>query len=107
MRNSCKRVWLAAFAQVIIFTSTLTSALANPLSGTLAIGPSGDYPSITAAIADIQSQTLGGPLVLELQPSYVSSVETFPIAFNNLSTTAVNTLTLRPQSGATGLLIAG
>lgn len=107
MRSNCKRVWLAAVAQVIILTATLSSALANPLSGTLAVGPGGDYPSITAAIADIQLQTLGGPLVLELQPNYVSSVETFPIVFNNLTTTAANTLTLRPQSGATGLLIAG
>ena len=67
--------------------------------------PTGDYASITAAIADVQVQTLGGALVLELQPAYISTVETFPLVFTNLTTTAANTLTLRPQSGATALNI--
>jgi len=47
----------------------------------------------------VQVQTLGGALVLELQPAYISTVETFPLVFTNLTTTAANTLTLRPQSG--------
>lgn len=78
---------------------------AAPLSGTKSVGPSGDYPSLTSAIANVQVQTLSGPLVLELQPAYVSTVETFPLTFSNLTTTATNTLTVRPQTGATGLVI--
>jgi hypothetical protein len=77
-----------------------------PLSGSRTIGPTGDYASLTAAIADIQTQTLGGPLVLELQSAYVSTVEAFPLVFTNLTTTVTNTLTLRPQTGATGLSIS-
>ncbi len=77
-----------------------------PLSGTKTIGPTGDYASLTAAIADIQAQTLGGALVLELQAAYVSTVETFPLVFTNLTTTAARTLTLRPQTGATNLSIS-
>ena len=80
--------------------SFVMAAKAAPLSGTRSVGPTGDYASITAAIADVQAQTLGGALVLELQPAYVSSVETFPIAFTNLTTTVANTLTLRPAAGA-------
>jgi hypothetical protein len=80
--------------------------MAAPLSGTRTIGPTGNYPSITAALADVQTQTLGGPLVLELQPAYVSTVETFPLVFTNLlTTTAANTLTLRPQATAVGRVI--
>ena len=93
---------------LLIFLLTSVFVLpskAAPLSGTRTIGPTGDYASITAAIADVQAQTLGGPLVLELQPAYASTVETFPLVFTNLTTTAANTLTLRPQAGATGLSI--
>ncbi|MFO1441450.1 MAG: hypothetical protein U1F81_24235 [Verrucomicrobiaceae bacterium] len=77
-----------------------------PLSGTKTIGPTGNYTSIGAAITDIQTQTLGGPLVLELQSTYVSTVETFPLTFTNLGSSAINTLTLRPVAGATGLSIS-
>jgi hypothetical protein len=49
---------------------------------------------------------LSGALVLELQATYVSTVETFPLTFSNLGTTATNTLTIRPQTGATGLSIS-
>jgi trimeric autotransporter adhesin len=91
----------------VVFLSILDCAVAVPLSGNRAIGPGGDYDSITAALADVQAQTLDGPLILELQSNYVCSVETFPILFTNLTTTAVNTLTLRPRLGATNLLITG
>lgn len=75
------------------------------LSGTQSIGPTGDYSSIGAAISAIQTNGLSGPLVLELQAAYASSVETFPLTFTNLGTTSTNTLTLRPQAGATALTI--
>lgn len=79
---------------------------AAPLSGTRRIGPTGNYASITAAIADVQAQTLGGALILELEPSYVSTVETFPLTIPALNgASAVNTLTLRPRIGAVNLVI--
>ncbi|MDZ4405918.1 right-handed parallel beta-helix repeat-containing protein [Prosthecobacter sp.] len=94
---------LARALALIAFT---LSAQGDPLSGTKTIGPTGDYSSIGAAIVDIQVQTLSGALVLELQAAYVSTVETFPLTFTNLGTTAVNTLTLRPQTGAASLSIS-
>ena len=87
---------------------TLT-AHAAPLSGTKSVGPTGDYASLTAAIADVNAvgNGLGGTLVLELQPTYVSTVETFPLTIPALTgSSAVNTLTIRPASGATGLSIS-
>jgi hypothetical protein len=79
---------------------------AGVLSGTYVIGPGGDYASIGAALSAIQTNGLSGPMVLELQASYVSTGETFPLVFTNLGTTATNTLTLHPQAGATALSIS-
>jgi hypothetical protein len=75
------------------------------LFGTKSIGPSGNYTTIGSAISAIQANGLSGPLILELQPAYVSNVETFPLTFTNLGTTLTNTVTLRPQTGASGLVI--
>ncbi len=80
--------------------------LLSALSGTYSVGATGNYASLTAAIADIQTQTINGPVVLELQSSYTSTGETFPLTFSNLGTTFVNTLTVRPATGATNLLIS-
>jgi hypothetical protein len=78
---------------------------AAPLSGTKSVGPTGDYLSLTAAIADVQvvGNGLGGALVLELQAAYDGAVETFPLTIPALNgASAVNTVTIRPASGATG-----
>ncbi len=91
--------------RTLAFLVCLPCIQAAPLSGTKSVGPSGDYASLTVAIADVKTQTLSGPLVLELQPTYLSTVETFPLVFSNLTTTATNTLTVRPQTGAINLLI--
>ena len=96
---------MTTLLRTLAFLACLPCVQAAPLSGTKSVGPSGDYASLTAAIVDVQAQTLSGPLVLELQPTYLSSVETFPLTFSNLTTTATNTLTVRPQTGATNLLI--
>ena len=56
---------------------------------------------------DVQAQSLGGALVLELQATYVGTVETFPLTIPALNgASAVNTLTIRPASGATALAIS-
>ncbi len=70
---------MKTFRPCFILTSFFISfaATAAPLSGTESIGPTGDYANIGAAIADVQAQTLGGALALELQATYLSTVETF------------------------------
>ena len=79
--------------------------VSGQISGTQKIGPTGDYPSIGAALLDLQTSNYPGALVLELQAAYASGVETFPLNFSNLGTSALNTVTLRPETGATNLLI--
>lgn len=78
------------------------------ITGTKTVGPTGDYASITAALTDLASQGASGPVVLELQSNYVSSVETFPVVLSHIPCMdATNTVTIRPASGATGLSITG
>lgn len=93
----------SVFALLVAIISPVTAA---PLSGTKSIGPTGDYASITAAVADVRSQTLSGPIALELQQSYMPAVEIFPITLDNLPTSAANTLTIRPEVGATQLSLS-
>jgi hypothetical protein len=77
------------------------------LSGTKSVCPSGgDYATLTAAIADIKSEGLDGPLVLELCSTYTSGSETFPLEFTAFTgSSATNTVTVRPAADATGLTI--
>lgn len=98
------RAWLGLVFFGIVSGLAMTCSAA-PLAGTRYIGPSGDYASVGTALADVQAQGLSGALVLELQANYDCSVESFPLTFGNLATSASNTLTLRPQLGATGLVI--
>jgi hypothetical protein len=84
------------------------STAACTLTGARTVGPTGDYATITAAIADITNNLgLAGPVVLELQSTYTSGGETFPITIGPLPCAdATNTLTVRPQTGATALSIS-
>ncbi len=74
------------------------------ISGTRSIGPTGTYTTIAAAVADINTNGLAGNVLLELQSTYVSSVETFPLVINTLGSPS-NTITIRPAVGATALSI--
>lgn len=81
--------------------------LACPVPGTYTIGPTGTYPSITFAIAELSScPNITGAYVFELQSSYISTVETFPITIPNFTgSNAINTITFRPEAAATALSI--
>ena len=76
------------------------------IGGTKSVGPTGNYASLTAALADIKLNGITGPVILELQAAYVSTVETFPVTLNAIPcASATNTITIRPQTGATGRVI--
>ena len=62
------------------------------------------YPTIGAAVTDINTNGLAGNVILELQAAYVSTVETFPLVINTLGSPS-NTITIRPETGATALSI--
>ena len=77
------------------------------LSGVKTVGPTGDYATLTAAVAAAASQGLAASVVFELQPTYVSSSEpAFPIVIPELLCAGPSrTLTIRPQAGASALSI--
>jgi trimeric autotransporter adhesin len=82
-----------------------TSSCSKP-AATYSVGPTGTYTSLTAALLDLNATGLTGPTILELQPAYVSTVETFPITINAIPCLgAANPLTIRPATGATNLSI--
>ncbi len=73
--------------------------------GTRIVGPSAGATDATigAAYSAISSQGLACASFIELQPTYVSSVETFPLTLGPIvGSSSTNTLTIRPQSGASG-----
>lgn len=78
---------------------------AGILCGTMSVGPTGTYLSLTAAFADITMNGLSCPVILELQAGYVSTVETFPLTVGFMGLSAVNDVTVRPEAGATNLAI--
>jgi hypothetical protein len=81
------------------------TTLAASICGTKKVP--GDYSTITAALADFATNGLSCSSVIELQSSYSSSSETFPITINNVpGISATKTLTIRPASGASGLSIS-
>jgi subtilisin-like proprotein convertase family protein len=105
---------------VFSFNSTTCSGgplyqLTSPLSGnTTTSGCSltgtktipGDYPSLSAAFADLEAKGMIGPVILELQAGYTGAGETYPIRIPLIScASAVNHITVRPAAGATGLTI--
>ncbi|MFN8242798.1 MAG: PKD-like domain-containing protein [Ferruginibacter sp.] len=76
------------------------------ISGVIPVGPTGTYPTITAALA-AAGGGLSGSVIFELQPTYTSGGETYPITFlANGCVTPAQTITVRPQTGATGLTIS-
>ena len=85
----------------------VTTLPPSPVCGVKTIGPGGNYPTITAGIADIVGSGMCGAAFFELLPTYTSGTETYPISFSTISgiLSATNTLTIRPQTGATSRVI--
>lgn len=82
------------------------STLTGTLCGTYSIGPTGDYSSITLALDALINDGFSCSVILELQSNYDCFVEAFPIVVPFFGCDASRTLTLRPETGATNLVIA-
>ena len=86
-------------------TGTQSTLPCSPLAaGTYTVGPTGNYASLTAVTAALASGT-AGPTIFELQPTYLSAVETFPITFVTPACALTGGVIIRPQAGAAGLSI--
>jgi hypothetical protein len=66
----------------------------------------GDFSSITTALQGVRDSGMAGPVTIELQKTYSSSGETYPITFGkDLKTDSLHCITIRPSADASGLLI--
>ena len=78
------------------------------ISGTFTVGGGGNYATLTAAAADLNSKVLTGPVVFNLtdasynRPNTPDATETYPITINaNSGSSASFTVTIKPASGNT------
>ena len=74
---------------------------------TYTVGGSGspNYATLTAALSALNTGGLSGNTILELQVGYTSGSETFPITMPTYANPYNYTLTIRPATGASGLVI--
>jgi hypothetical protein len=85
-------------------TGTFTAEA--PLSGPYTIGAGGNYPTLTQAVAKLNSLGVTGPVVLNLidatynRPNSPDATESYPIILNAIpGASATNTVTIKPASG--------
>lgn len=72
------------------------------LTGIKTVGPTGDYPTLTAAISAVNTLGLAAPVALEIQTTYDGTGETFPVVINTPPCASpTNRLTIRPQGPLT------
>ncbi|MES2704259.1 MAG: T9SS type A sorting domain-containing protein [Bacteroidota bacterium] len=75
--------------------------IAAAMAGSYNVGVSGDYATITAAVAAYNAACISGPVTFLLTDTAYNS-ETLPITINgNPYASAANTLTIRPAAGVT------
>jgi subtilisin-like proprotein convertase family protein len=79
------------------------TTVACSFSGIRTVGPTGDYPTLTAAIAAVRNNGLVGDLALEIQTTYTGVGETLPITIDSIPYCGgtPHTLTIRPQGTLT------
>lgn len=85
-----------AYIDNVIVTANCSSFY----SGIYEIGAGGQWETLTEALQDIKG-CIAAPVVLELNEYYKAqneASEIYPLLFSNLSTTSVNTLTIRPKA---------
>ncbi|MGG9972195.1 beta strand repeat-containing protein [Ferruginibacter sp. SUN002] len=100
-----KKIYLLLFLCSCLMGNVVKGACPAP-NTTYTIGPTGNYASIGAVITDLSScGGITGFYIFEFQSTYVSTVETFPITIPNFGGNSTNTVTFRPASNATNILI--
>ncbi len=93
-------------------TSSISTTGCNFLAGgTFSVGPTGTFSSIRAAFDTIGNRGINSNIILELQASYNSASESFPITINDYRAGVCPgpnaSVTIRPELGATNLVISG
>ena len=77
---------------------------ASTISGSFTVGTGGDFTTLTAAVAPLNSRVMTGPVTFQLTDATYPA-ETFPIIINpNGGNSATNTLTIKPASGVSPVI---
>ncbi|MES2380817.1 MAG: BNR-repeat neuraminidase N-terminal domain-containing protein [Bacteroidota bacterium] len=96
--NGGSSCYYANYLTTSPLAGTYTTAACGSLTGTISVGASGTYSTLTSAINAVSTSGLSGNVFIELQPSYNSSLETFPIVFpENPCVSSTKTITIRPD----------
>jgi hypothetical protein len=96
-----------------VFGGTLglfSNAQGSPIaSGTYTVGPGGDYEKLYQVALALNGFGVAGPVIFEMLSTYDGTTgEIFPIVFNQATgVSSVNTVTIRPASGAANLQTTG
>ncbi len=82
--------------------------LSSLAAGTYTVGTGNTYTNLTAVKNALATNVISGNIVFEITASYVSTGETFPISFDNISREGGNwSVIIRPGSGVTGRVTSG
>ncbi|MFZ4057979.1 MAG: beta strand repeat-containing protein, partial [Ferruginibacter sp.] len=72
------------------------------LNGTYLVGAGNPYTTITAAVTDLNTFGVSGPVNFKLTDATYSTNETFPITINQFTgSSSTNTVTISPNTGVT------
>lgn len=83
-------------------TTPFTYTVVSSLSGVYPVGVGQVYPTITAAIADLNVKEVVGPVTFELWDATYSASETFPLIIGPYAgMSASNTVKFKPKAGVT------
>ena len=98
----------AAVDNISLTSASCSSVYSTPVSaGTYSVGTGGNYSTLGQAVNALNSLGIAGNIILELNSSYVSSSETFPITLSsNVCFSTNNSITIRPGTGVTGRSIS-
>jgi trimeric autotransporter adhesin len=103
-----KKLCLIPLVVLLQSAALFSQTCPNGLSGTFKIGPTGNFSTIQAAMDTLKSKGVTAAVILELQSTYNSSVETFPIRLSLVPCAdSTKYITLRPETGAANLEITG
>jgi trimeric autotransporter adhesin len=84
-------------------TTPSTYTIVLPFTGAYHVGIGKDYATLTLAAAAVNTKVLTGPVSFILDDATYTS-ETFPVVFNvNAGSSAVNTITIKPNTGVSPL----
>ncbi len=104
--NTCKEIIPEYIFVLGCYDSLVSLKMQCNLSGIKSVGPTGDFVRLTDALSAISENGLNANLILELQSTYTSNYEVYPLKINSFSCLGPsNSILIRPAKDAENLVI--